>query len=418
MKKIIIFLHDCYSHNLQIRFVIEYLLKNNFKVYIVGSKGYKYIYECYDLEYIVYPEKIDEEINKIDEYNYKEEVGDLFLNFSKESIIKYVTKMLIHDIEINDIYAKILEKKVIEISPDYIMRDTCSLYGRFIADRLSIKSIGYICNICITREIVIRNIIETLEMCWGLDLSIFNSDDCLDIFNQIEKKVKEECEARRIRSIPVLYTLDSDEDMNLIFGSKELQPKIDRKNYKILKYKIDETEMKNINECQKENLVYIATGSEIDGEIMFYNMLIEVIRDIPMKFIISSRMLYEKISESDYILPDNIIVEKYVNQKEILNKSKLFISHGGYNSVCEAILYEVPLIIFPLMSDQFLNATIVDKIGIGIDRRRIISTNNNLKKLIIGMVDNNVAKENIRLIKNSFNDSMDISLALGEFLYE
>ena len=46
----------------------------------------------------------------------------------------------------------------------------------------------------------------------------------------------------------------------------------------------------------------------------------------------------------------------FVPQAEILSKSNYFLTHGGLNSLKEAIYYEVPMLVYPLEGDQFGNA--------------------------------------------------------------
>lgn len=72
--------------------------------------------------------------------------------------------------------------------------------------------------------------------------------------------------------------------------------------------------------------------------------------------------------------PDNFIVRSFVNQKEILKRSSLFITAGGVNSIHEALYYGVPCLLYPQQGEQLLNARQFEKMGFG----RILR---NLKKL-------------------------------------
>ena len=53
-------------------------------------------------------------------------------------------------------------------------------------------------------------------------------------------------------------------------------------------------------------------------------------------------------------IPHNFIVKEYVPQPDVLKKTSVFISHGGLNSVNEALYYGVPVIAIPQANDQFM----------------------------------------------------------------
>ena len=44
----------------------------------------------------------------------------------------------------------------------------------------------------------------------------------------------------------------------------------------------------------------------------------------------------------------------------------MFITHGGFNSISEAIINQVPMIVIPQIGDQFMNANQVKKHNMGI----------------------------------------------------
>ena len=70
---------------------------------------------------------------------------------------------------------------------------------------------------------------------------------------------------------------------------------------------------------------------------------------------------------------------------ELLKNCKLFINHGGLNSVYESIDCSVVQICIPQQEEQKMNAKIVQKLGIGIcidsfDDRKIEQVEKNISK--------------------------------------
>ncbi|MBN2485674.1 MAG: hypothetical protein JXB34_06845 [Bacteroidales bacterium] len=74
--------------------------------------------------------------------------------------------------------------------------------------------------------------------------------------------------------------------------------------------------------------------------------------------------------------PSNFIVQKTCPQLELIRKSDLVITHGGFNTINEALYFNKPMILMPLAWDQFTNADMVVHQGAGIKLkyRRIHST--------------------------------------------
>ncbi|MEU9254848.1 macrolide family glycosyltransferase [Streptomyces sp. NPDC048270] len=64
-------------------------------------------------------------------------------------------------------------------------------------------------------------------------------------------------------------------------------------------------------------------------------------------------------------LPANFDVRRHVPQLEVLRHAKLFVTHGGMNSVMESLYNGVPMVVVPQMNEQKANALRVDELGLG-----------------------------------------------------
>src|ERR1035438_9029055 len=64
--------------------------------------------------------------------------------------------------------------------------------------------------------------------------------------------------------------------------------------------------------------------------------------------------------------PGNFIVRSFVPQIEILRRSAAFVTHGGMNSVQEALYYGVPLVLAPQAADQFWISARTAELGAGL----------------------------------------------------
>ncbi|MGW0705537.1 macrolide family glycosyltransferase [Streptomyces sp. NPDC002643] len=68
-------------------------------------------------------------------------------------------------------------------------------------------------------------------------------------------------------------------------------------------------------------------------------------------------------------LPANVLARRFVPQPEVLARAALFITHGGMNSVNEAMYAGVPLLLVPQGADQPMVARRVVELGAGLSMR-------------------------------------------------
>lgn len=64
-------------------------------------------------------------------------------------------------------------------------------------------------------------------------------------------------------------------------------------------------------------------------------------------------------------LPNNVRVEPYVDQPLLLERCDAFVTHGGFNSVKEAAILGVPMVVLPISADQPYSAQRCAALGIG-----------------------------------------------------
>lgn len=79
------------------------------------------------------------------------------------------------------------------------------------------------------------------------------------------------------------------------------------------------------------------------------------------------RVLWKLNNKDNVILSDNVMTSQWLPQNDILSHPfvKLFITHGGAHGLQEAVYHGVPMIAFPIVSDQQYNARRMDHKGYG-----------------------------------------------------
>jgi len=111
-------------------------------------------------------------------------------------------------------------------------------------------------------------------------------------------------------------------------------------------------------------LVYLSLGSQLYYHPEVFAKVIRALRDMPVQLVLSAGEL-----AGTPLLPDGggrVITVRYAPQLALLRRTRAFITHGGANSVMEALACGVPMALSPLCNDQFHSAYFVERAGAGL----------------------------------------------------
>lgn len=170
--------------------------------------------------------------------------------------------------------------------------------------------------------------------------------------------------------------LQNPPELNLVYTLREFQPCAEDfpdENYKFLGTSIYERNEK----CQfsmpdsDKPLIYISLGTIANKAVSFYKKCIAAFKNKNVTVIMSvgERINCNRLGK----ISDNILLYPYVPQLEVLHNADLFITHGGMNSISEALYFGVPMLVVPQMADQPANAKRVEELKLGqqLDKRSI-----------------------------------------------
>jgi MGT family glycosyltransferase len=118
-------------------------------------------------------------------------------------------------------------------------------------------------------------------------------------------------------------------------------------------------------------LVYCSLGSQshlIEGSGAFFRALVEAFAADPRRQLVLAVGSNFKVEEFRPA-PPNVLVVNTAPQLEILKRASVMLSHGGFNSVKEAIYFGVPMVLFPLIRDHPAIAARVAYHGLGLRGR-------------------------------------------------
>ena len=207
----------------------------------------------------------------------------------------------------------------------------------------------------------------------------------LDLFYEL---LQTECEKWKVK-VPSGYELFiSKGDLNIVYTSKEFNSEEDFDDtYKFvgpsIKQRDEETEF-TFEKIESERVVYISLGTINTDFNDFYKICMNALSNLNCKVVMSvgKKCDINLLGE----IPGNFIVCNFVPQLEILKRASLFVSHGGFNSVSEALYYGVPIITIPMVNDQYMVAKRVEKVGAGITLQMKEITEKSIKESVLKML--------------------------------
>lgn len=166
-------------------------------------------------------------------------------------------------------------------------------------------------------------------------------------------------------------------EINLVYTSKYLQPHSDSIGEEFIFVGPSIEKRKEDHRFPFEKLksgkkIYISLGTMIVNK-GFFEICIDAFRGTDIQVILSvgKKIQLEKLKN----IPENFIIENYVPQLEVIKKVDAVVCHAGMNTTSEALYYNVPLILIPMVNDQHSVAKRVEelKAGICIDKERLSS---------------------------------------------
>lgn len=196
-------------------------------------------------------------------------------------------------------------------------------------------------------------------------------------------------------------------ELNLVYTLREYQPDMEEfpeEQFKFLGPSVYERQAEEF-EYQKgdRKLVYISLGTVLKGAVSFFQNCIEAFRGENVDVIISVGKQFDIRKLKN--VPENVRIYASVPQIEVLKVADVFVTHGGMNSVSEALVYGVPMVVIPFVSDQPVNASCIEKLGVG-KRVEYLDVNQKvLKHSVFSVMMDEDIKDNIKQVRQLIEEA-------------
>ena len=108
-----------------------------------------------------------------------------------------------------------------------------------------------------------------------------------------------------------------------------------------------------------EPFVYVSFGSFLSVRDDVLQKVADALHSLGVRAAIAT-------GNSTIDAPDDWLVRGFLPQVRLLSQAAAAVTHGGNNSVTEAMHHRVPLLVLPFSTDQFAGAADIERAGFGV----------------------------------------------------
>jgi MGT family glycosyltransferase len=267
-------------------------------------------------------------------------------------------KVFLQFLQVSQLVLERLLPQIAAEKPDVVIYDQLAMWGQYIAQILHVPAICSMPMFVLTPRLILTQ-----------PSMIFLRLRSLNVERQIHATAAKISDQYHVKKIGIFDIANNPGQLNIVYTSRAFQPYADSfdETYKFvgpsINPRIDAPVFPFDALVQGKPLLYISLGSIYNEHPEFYRLCFDTFADSNWQVVMSvgHNTLLGKLGA----IPKNLLVQNEVPQLDILQRASLFISHGGMNSVSEALYHGVPLIIIPQAGDQTFVARRVEQLGAG-----------------------------------------------------
>ena len=162
----------------------------------------------------------------------------------------------------------------------------------------------------------------------------------------------------------------------------------------------------SLRDDDDSSLVYLSLGSLGSADVDLMRRLVDVLSRTRHRYIVSKG---PRADEFD--LPDNMWGESRVPQTSIIPEVDLVITHGGNNTVTEALHFGKPMVVLPLFWDQYDNAQRMHELGYGVRLATYDFSDDELTGAVDGLLADETTRSNLDALGERIRDQKGVRKA-------
>lgn len=249
-------------------------------------------------------------------------------------------------------------EQIERVKPDAVIFDSLAGWGRWAAQKAEIPAAAFITTLVLTPTSLPPMPLKVMAK--NLWLFARHTPDYLAARRKLAQ-----VGVRGAGYVEALTNLSP--SCNVVFTSQAFQPGGDRFGaaYHFIGASVGaRADRLDFTPDPAKPLVYVSLGTLNNRDVAFYRACFEALGDLPVQVVMSIGRDTDPTALG--AVPENTLVRPFVAQLEVLKHARMFITHGGMNSVHEGLLSGVPLVVVPQQLEQAAVAKRVEQLGAGI----------------------------------------------------
>ncbi|MFF3257259.1 macrolide family glycosyltransferase [Actinacidiphila glaucinigra] len=246
------------------------------------------------------------------------------------------------------------------IRPDLIVHDNACLWGAVAAHELGVPAASSFTTFAFNRLVP-----SPTRGSWDLLSAAAARPD------SVRGYLRSRWDLRRrydTHGLPLADLGNIRQPLNLVFTSRAFQPKADRfdASYRFVGPSIGARPADPsfpVDRLLRDPVVYASLGTVFNADARLLRTLATALAGLAGTAVVSTGRTDPAALGP---LPPNVLVRRFVPQPEVLAHASLFVTHGGMNSVNEALYAGVPMLVVPQGADQPMVARRVEELGAGL----------------------------------------------------
>ncbi|MFD5625848.1 macrolide family glycosyltransferase [Streptomyces sp. NPDC127072] len=266
------------------------------------------------------------------------------------------------------------------IRPDLIVHDNACLWGAVAARELKVPAASSFTTFAFNRQVP-----SPTRGSWDLLAAAATRPDSLQGYLRSRRELRRRFETN---GLPLFDLGNIRQPLNLVYTSREFQPAVESfgHSYRFVGPSIGARPADPSFQADrlKDPVLYASLGTVFNANPRLLRGFATGLAPLGGSVVISTGQ-----TDPDALgaLPANVVARRFVPQPEVLARAALFITHGGMNSVNEAMYAGVPMLVVPQGADQPMVARRVVELGAGLSIHTQDVTGNSVRVLARRLLD-------------------------------